>query len=147
MRWTPVLEHHGGLGAAVDTLQRSGSATLPVLDPGGSRLHALVGIPDLLHHHDSPADDGEDADEQHPRCVVELVGPAPPGWEPPQGFARLSGPEGTTLLVGPRRALDRLIAGLTPLSGDEPAEDPADGTDDPRGGQRPPHLHRRHDEA
>ncbi len=148
VRWSPVLEHHGDLGAAVDTLQRSGSATLPVLDPDGSRLHALVGIPDLLHQHDAPTNDGENGDEQHPRCVVELVGPAPPGWAPPRGFARLPGPEGTTLLVGPRRDLDRLIAGLTPLPGDEPVETPeeetADGSDEPRGD---PHLPRCADEA
>lgn len=149
VRWSPVVEHHGGLGAAVDTVQRSGTA-LPVLGPDGSRLHALVGIPDLLHLGE-PTDDGGEADEQHPRCVVELVGPAPSGWQPPRGFARLSGPEGTTLLVGPRRDLDRLVAGLTPLAGDEPGEipeeDPADGTGDPRGDQRPPHVHRHHDEA
>ncbi|WP_433032539.1 chloride channel protein [Actinomycetospora sp. CA-053990] len=124
VRWSEVLDAGHDLGGALDVLERTGSATLPVLAADGSRLLGLVAAADLVG---TPADDrGDRAHEPDARCVVELVEDPPEGWTPPPGFRRLEGPDGVHLLLGPCAGLDTLVAGLA-----TPPDETTDATSDP----------------
>ena len=102
------------LGAAADDLSTHAGPDggLPVLAADGRRLAGMLRPVDLLGTPDPSASRDDSDFPSDMLCVIEIP-PTPSGWVAPAGFTVLESPvDGPRMLVGPRSALEGLVASL-----------------------------------